>query len=466
MNGTDLAGNIGYAIPFDVTGDLTPPTITIENIVDFDLFGSNLPFYNITITGDNFQSAWYTLNGGSNNYTISSAVVGSNSGTLSSASWSGLVSGNYLLNFYVNETSGNIANQSVWIEKDITPPIISIINPLDLATITDTVPNFNYTVLDIHLDSVWYSLNNGPNRTVTGNGTIDSVLWGNLADGIVYIRFYANDTVGNVGMDLITVSKKTTTNAETPPPGGLDPILMIIIIGVIAAVAVFSIIMISKRSKKEIKAKEAEIKSLKKQREEITDGDILISKEQHICLVHKGSIKGMSYICPECGAYYCVNCYNALIEVENECWSCNSPLDQTRPSVKSKEVGVSKDKKETKDIEIREIESAELSESPKGPKGPKSDLKSTPIKPAPQLTIKAPSIVNPEVPLGSQESISEMSEAIEILDNYIAEINVMLQEIETNFNTGAISQEEYIEKKTLLEQKRVEAIAKRDQLKE
>ena len=72
-----------------------------------------------------------------------------------------------------------------------------------------------------------------------------------------------------------------------------------------AAVAVIAgVILVSrKKSKKEIQLREDKIKELQAQREEITEGDITLSKEKHICLVHKGPIEGYNWICPNCGAY-------------------------------------------------------------------------------------------------------------------------------------------------------------------
>ena len=81
----------------------------------------------------------------------------------------------------------------------------------------------------------------------------------------------------------------------------------------------------------ELLEKEEEIEALKKQRAEITEDDIIISKEKQTCLVHKGPIRGYSFICPECGAFYCIKCVDAIIVIENACWSCESPLDQNQP---------------------------------------------------------------------------------------------------------------------------------------
>ncbi len=125
-------------------------------------------------------------------------------------------------------------------------------------------------------------------------------------------------------------------------------ILWIIIILLIITAGVTSIgIALVKRSKKELREVKAELMGLKKQRDEITEEDILLSKEQHICLVHKGPIEGFLFIC-ECGAYYCDRCVDAIKELENTCWSCGKPLDPFRPSLSPKEKET-KSEEETRD---------------------------------------------------------------------------------------------------------------------
>ncbi|MFX0071057.1 MAG: hypothetical protein ACFFAO_08200 [Candidatus Hermodarchaeota archaeon] len=47
--------------------------------------------------------------------------------------------------------------------------------------------------------------------------------------------------------------------------------------------------------------------------------------------MHKGPIEGMTFVCPECKAFYCAKCYYAVKEIENSCWSCGKPLDPTKP---------------------------------------------------------------------------------------------------------------------------------------
>ncbi len=68
----------------------------------------------------------------------------------------------------------------------------------------------------------------------------------------------------------------------------------------------------------------------------ITEDDIRASKEQHLCIVHKGVVKGYNYIC-SCKTSYCFQCYMALIDIENVCWVCEEPLDVSKPIAKDLE---------------------------------------------------------------------------------------------------------------------------------
>jgi len=151
-------------------------------------------------------------------------------------------------------------------------------------------------------------------------------------DGTYYFVVLAFNIVGNKTTDYIVIIVEIPDGGSTPD--GIDPLLMGIIIGAIGAVAVLSVVVIRKRSRKDIREKDAELLMFKEKREQITEDDILISKEKHFCLVHKGPVEGLSYICPECNAYYCVKCYNAIKEAENECWSCRIALDASRPKPK------------------------------------------------------------------------------------------------------------------------------------
>ncbi|MFX1321355.1 MAG: hypothetical protein ACFFAQ_06900 [Promethearchaeota archaeon] len=65
---------------------------------------------------------------------------------------------------------------------------------------------------------------------------------------------------------------------------------------------------------------------------EISEEEVTFFREQKICLVCKGVVKGFNYICSECDALYCENCARTLTDLENACWVCNAPFDNTKPT--------------------------------------------------------------------------------------------------------------------------------------
>ncbi|MFX1567421.1 MAG: hypothetical protein ACFFCV_03535 [Promethearchaeota archaeon] len=86
----------------------------------------------------------------------------------------------------------------------------------------------------------------------------------------------------------------------------------------------------------------------------ISEQDVTVYKERKKCLVCLGDIEGFdNYICPNCDSIYCRKCANALIEMENVCWSCESPIDRAKP-VKYIRIEKEKvDKKNKKNEEFR-----------------------------------------------------------------------------------------------------------------
>ncbi len=65
--------------------------------------------------------------------------------------------------------------------------------------------------------------------------------------------------------------------------------------------------------------------------ERITEGEVPVYKGSKMCLVCKGSAEGFNvYVCPECNSFYCKACAQAVINLENQCWTCNSPIDTSK----------------------------------------------------------------------------------------------------------------------------------------
>jgi hypothetical protein len=81
--------------------------------------------------------------------------------------------------------------------------------------------------------------------------------------------------------------------------------------------------------------------------EKITEQEVTYYREQKICLVCKGKISGLNFVCPNCTALYCIKCFEVLSNAENACWVCDNIIDNSMPK---KEYS----KKDTKEeIELR-----------------------------------------------------------------------------------------------------------------
>ena len=65
--------------------------------------------------------------------------------------------------------------------------------------------------------------------------------------------------------------------------------------------------------------------------EKVTEEEVSISKEKKICLVCKGKVEGILFMCTDCGAFYCIKCSDAISNLENACWACNEAIDKSKP---------------------------------------------------------------------------------------------------------------------------------------
>ena len=228
-------GNLNYN-EVTVRKDISAPIITINSPTPNQLFGNSAPTFDLTIAENNLDTTWYTIDGGLTNYTF----VGT-SGTIDQTAWDNLNDGQVTIRFYANDTFGRIGFQEVTIRKDVNAPIITINNPQDSDVIGETAPNFDISIVESNLDKTWYSLNGGANITFTGlTGTINQALWDALPEGNVIIRFYANDTLGRIRFQEVTVVK----TISQPSPPGIPGYNILLLLGIVSTIAV---IIVKKR---------------------------------------------------------------------------------------------------------------------------------------------------------------------------------------------------------------------------
>lgn len=63
-----------------------------------------------------------------------------------------------------------------------------------------------------------------------------------------------------------------------------------------------------------------------------TEEEVTSYIEQKVCLVCKNKVSRFNiYICPVCDVLYCENCARTLTAMENACWVCETPFDESKP---------------------------------------------------------------------------------------------------------------------------------------
>ncbi|MFX1348367.1 MAG: Yip1 family protein [Promethearchaeota archaeon] len=92
------------------------------------------------------------------------------------------------------------------------------------------------------------------------------------------------------------------------------------------------------KSKAELKVEGDLFRLIKNRPSEITEEEITYLKELKKCLVCKGDATGFNiYVCPNCDVLYCQRCARIIVEKDNACWSCNGPIDKSKPTRLEKE---------------------------------------------------------------------------------------------------------------------------------
>ena len=187
-----------YVIP---ECDPDDPIITINTPIPDTIYTDTAPVFNIEIEELFLNSTWYSLDGGVTNHSFTL------NGSISESLWDALPSAPVTITFYADDIAGNVGSASVLVDKDLDDPIITINEPENNLE-TTSAPSFDLTIVERNLDTIWYTLDDGiTNITCGTSGTIDQTIWANLVDGTYTLKFYAIDTVGNLGSSEVTVIK-------------------------------------------------------------------------------------------------------------------------------------------------------------------------------------------------------------------------------------------------------------------
>ena len=218
----DTFGNLNSSQVI-VKRDGLAPLLTINTPTANQQFEGTPPTFTPTIVEGNNDTWWYTIDGGLNNY-----IFFGTSGTINSGAWGSAPNGSITIIFYVNDTFGNLNSSQVSVKKDVLAPAIMINSPTSNQLFMHILPQFNLTIIEGNLNVSCYTIDGGlTNYTFIGmSGTINQ---GVLSNGTTTIRFYANDTFGNLGYSEVTIqfdklspkSFTLSTDADSPDTDGI-----------------------------------------------------------------------------------------------------------------------------------------------------------------------------------------------------------------------------------------------------
>jgi len=183
--------------------DSINPNLTIDYPTNnLNLSQSSINF-NITIaeSGSGMDSCLYSLNSGTNNYTMSNT-----SATEYNATNSSIGDGTYTANFYCNDSVNNLNNsESIVFTIDTTKPVTTFAYPLNISY-SENVSAINYTYTELNCQNVWYSTDGGStNQTPVSCGTNFTTI--TSTEGSNTWILYMNDSASNENSTSLTFFK-------------------------------------------------------------------------------------------------------------------------------------------------------------------------------------------------------------------------------------------------------------------
>lgn len=184
----DFVGHVGRSGIRTFYIDTILPAITIIYPTN-SLYNKNVTEMNYSVFDANIDSCWWNDNDGAN----ATIACGANWSAISVLS-----DGNHVINFYANDSLGNVNSASVSFSVDTKEPVVAITSPIPDGERFTYHLGVNYTVSDLNLQACWWTKDNGAtNTTITCGENITGQIWN---EGNNTIIIYANDSYGNLGI--------------------------------------------------------------------------------------------------------------------------------------------------------------------------------------------------------------------------------------------------------------------------
>jgi hypothetical protein len=113
----------------------------------------------------------------------------------------------------------------------------------------------------------------------------------------------------------------------------LSIIIILVSVALLVFVIVYILFSVIRRRERESEVRKEEIQDTIKMFTRplnINIKDVKMYREKGLCLVCKNRISRLTYVCPQCESLYCYKCSSALSNLENMCWVCETPFDESK----------------------------------------------------------------------------------------------------------------------------------------
>ncbi|HEC40237.1 hypothetical protein LCGC14_0985080 [marine sediment metagenome] len=170
--------------------------VIISNSDNDLIFGNN--FTNNSIDAYDYSSTTSWDNGSLGNYWDNYGGVDANDDGIGDTAYD------------VAPVGGSVDNYPIWEDGDDLSPYIIINSPSMNNAFGVNAPIFNITINDESpINATWYTIDGGANNyTFSGlTGSVNQIAWDNKGTEIITLRFYANDSLGYIGLEDVLIWK-------------------------------------------------------------------------------------------------------------------------------------------------------------------------------------------------------------------------------------------------------------------
>ena len=203
---TDLVNNINTTDTRRIKLDTVKPGVTIVNPVTGSYYTTSSIIFNVTLNDDG-GIVQYTLNSGTNNFSMSSTNLRNYNATNTS-----IADGAYTFKVYANDTAGNRNDTtSTTFTVDTIKPLLVINYPANSSNFSTTSVQVNFTATDTNLQACKSSANGGTTNTTRACTTgVISNFTNTYSEGLNTVFVYVNDSANNLNQSSVTFRVDTT----------------------------------------------------------------------------------------------------------------------------------------------------------------------------------------------------------------------------------------------------------------